>query len=167
MSKIVDDVKSGLKGIRGAGDELRGNLLEATDQTFERDQNNPETLAREGKHRAIAEKGKQDISGADDMLARREWEHRSGAAHNRVPATAGRPTEHGHGGTAGAVPLNQQAPTTGRQGIISREEPSAPGTQPGVLPEQPYAAGRGAPPAPGTLAREMRKGPLLESRRLE
>ncbi|KAI2615313.1 hypothetical protein GGR54DRAFT_642333 [Hypoxylon sp. NC1633] len=76
MSKIVDDVKTGIKGIRGAGDAIRGGVLEATDQTFDNNQNHPETQASQAKNRAITEKGKQDVRSVDDMLARREWERK-------------------------------------------------------------------------------------------
>ncbi|KAG5758078.1 hypothetical protein H9Q72_013792 [Fusarium xylarioides] len=73
MSKIIDDVKTGLKGIRGAGDALRGEVLDATDQAFDTDPKHPETLKDSADNRAIADKGKQDMRGADDMIARREW----------------------------------------------------------------------------------------------
>ncbi|KAM0233821.1 hypothetical protein ACHAP5_010253 [Fusarium lateritium] len=76
MSKFVDDVKSGLKGIRGAGDALRGGVLDATDQAFDTDPNHPETLKSRTDNKSIAEKGKQDMKGADNMIARREWEHK-------------------------------------------------------------------------------------------
>jgi hypothetical protein len=76
MSKLVDDVKSGLKGIRGAGDALRGEVLDATDQAFDTDPNHPKTLKKEADNKMIAEKGKQDMRGADNMIARREWEHK-------------------------------------------------------------------------------------------
>ncbi|KAF4499921.1 hypothetical protein FAGAP_3922 [Fusarium agapanthi] len=73
MSKIVDDVKTGLKGIRGAGDAIRGEVLDATDQVFDTDPRHPETLKDSADNRAIADKGKQDMRGADHMIARREW----------------------------------------------------------------------------------------------
>ncbi|KAM0187734.1 hypothetical protein ACHAPA_012048 [Fusarium lateritium] len=76
MSKLVDDVKSGLKGIRGAGDALRGGVLDATDQAFDTNPNHPETLKSRTDNRGIAEKGKQDMKGADNMISRREWEHK-------------------------------------------------------------------------------------------
>ncbi|KAI1114136.1 hypothetical protein F5Y14DRAFT_192174 [Nemania sp. NC0429] len=78
-SRIIDDVKTGVQGIRGAGDALRGNLLQATDQAFDGSKQghghgNPTTQASELKNQAIAEKGKADIDAADEMLARRERE---------------------------------------------------------------------------------------------
>ncbi|KAI0105362.1 hypothetical protein F4776DRAFT_475378 [Hypoxylon sp. NC0597] len=95
MSKIVDDIKTGLKGIRGAGDAIRGEVLEATDQAFDNNQNHPETRASQAKNRVVAEKGKQDLRSVDDMLARREWEHKGvtgadggASAHHRTDADA-------------------------------------------------------------------------------
>ncbi|KAM5522523.1 hypothetical protein FOXYSP1_16414 [Fusarium oxysporum f. sp. phaseoli] len=76
MSKLVEDVKSGLKGIRGAGDALRGEVLDATDQAFDTNPQHPETLKDRVDNRTIAEKGKQEMHGADNMIARREWEHK-------------------------------------------------------------------------------------------
>ncbi|KAF4343554.1 hypothetical protein FBEOM_2463 [Fusarium beomiforme] len=76
MSKLVEDVKSGLKGIRGAGDALRGEVLDATDQAFDPNPNHPETLKDRIDNRTVAEKGKQDMKNADNMIARREWEHK-------------------------------------------------------------------------------------------
>ncbi|KAI0450012.1 hypothetical protein F5B21DRAFT_492501 [Xylaria acuta] len=73
-SKIVDDVRTGIKGIRGAGDALRGNLMQATDQAFDNNRNHPETQASELKHETIAQKGKSDMQAVDDRLASRERE---------------------------------------------------------------------------------------------
>lgn len=35
MSKIVGDVKSGIKAVRGAGDTIRGTAMEVTDQALD------------------------------------------------------------------------------------------------------------------------------------
>ncbi|KAI1372510.1 hypothetical protein F4677DRAFT_432447 [Hypoxylon crocopeplum] len=94
MSKLVDDVKTGIKGIRGAGDALRGGVLEGTDQAFDNNSNHPETQAAQAKNRAVTEKGKQDVRNVDDMFARREWERK------------------GVTGTPQAAPANQPATTT-------------------------------------------------------
>ncbi|KAI2605328.1 uncharacterized protein GGS25DRAFT_426051 [Hypoxylon fragiforme] len=75
MSRFVDDVKTGLKGIRGAGDAIRGQALEATDQVFDNNPRHPQTQASQIKNRTIADKGKQDIAHMDNMIARREVEH--------------------------------------------------------------------------------------------
>lgn len=103
MSRLVDDVKSGLKGIRGAGDAVRGSVLEATDQAFEKNPNDPESVAHRQRDRAITEKGKADIRGADETIARHEWEHKASAeghgvnqASTTVPSTTQQPAgQHG------------------------------------------------------------------------
>lgn len=121
MSKLVDDVKSGLKGIRGAGDALRGNLMEATDQALDPDSGHPAAQASQSKNRAIAEKGKQDIAGADEMIARREQKHQ----HGGVPANTSTYTGT-HTGTAPA-PGTTQGTTVG-QGFASGGAPASHGT---------------------------------------
>ncbi|KAJ4172872.1 hypothetical protein NW754_003076 [Fusarium falciforme] len=87
MSKLVDDVKSGLKGVRGAGDAIRGEVLKATDQTFEKNPDHPTTVESRTENEAIAEKGKKDLRGADEMLARHEWK-RKGVAPPAHEATS-------------------------------------------------------------------------------
>ncbi|KAK7946417.1 uncharacterized protein PG986_010738 [Apiospora aurea] len=93
MSKIIDDVKSGLKGIRGAGDAIRGSAMEATDQAFDNDSNHPQTQLAQAKNRSITEKGKQDIAGTDHMVARHEQKHgkhtAGAAAAAEEPVTTG------------------------------------------------------------------------------
>jgi len=88
-NKIVDDVKTGLKGIRGAGDALRGEMMAATDQAFDNNQNHPETKASELKNETIREKGKADMQAVDDRLAAREREREAEKARLQagVPAT--------------------------------------------------------------------------------
>ncbi|RSL68792.1 hypothetical protein CEP53_002498 [Fusarium sp. AF-6] len=81
MSKLVDDVKSGLKGIRGAGDAIRGEVLKATDQAFEKNPDHPTTVESRTENEAITEKGKKDLRGADEMLARHEWKRKGVAPH--------------------------------------------------------------------------------------
>lgn len=92
MSKLVDDVKSGLKGVRGAGDAIRGEVLKATDQTFEKNPDHPTTVESRTENEAIAEKGKRDLQGADEMLARHEWK-RKGVAPPAHEATSSE-TQH-------------------------------------------------------------------------
>ncbi|KAK8070756.1 hypothetical protein PG997_010959 [Apiospora hydei] len=108
MSKIIDDVKSGLKGIRGAGDAIRGSAMEATDQAFDNDNNHPQTQLAQAKNRSITEKGKQDIAGTDHMVARHEQKHgkhTAGAAAGATePVTTG--TAAGTGtGVGGATEM--------------------------------------------------------------
>ncbi|KAI0130413.1 hypothetical protein BJ170DRAFT_593923 [Xylariales sp. AK1849] len=100
MSKLVDDVKSGLKGIRGAGDAVRGTVLEATDQALDNNTKHPATQESQMKNHAIAEKGKHDIRGADEMMARHEWQKKEGYA----PASSTTSTHtSGTTGTAGTT----------------------------------------------------------------
>ncbi|KAI0975659.1 hypothetical protein F4678DRAFT_417962 [Xylaria arbuscula] len=94
-NKIVDDVKTGLKGIRGAGDALRGSVLDAADQAFDNKQNHPETQASELKNQTITEKGKRDIQAVDDRLANHEQKrdarksNQAGLAGNGAGAARG------------------------------------------------------------------------------
>ncbi|KAI1260368.1 hypothetical protein F5Y18DRAFT_256285 [Xylariaceae sp. FL1019] len=74
-NQIIEDVKTGIKGIRGAGDAIRGSAMGAVDQTLDNG-DHPTTQASELKNQSITEKGKQDINAVDDMVARREQEHR-------------------------------------------------------------------------------------------
>jgi hypothetical protein len=76
MSKTIDDVKAGVKGVRGMGDVLRGEMMGATDKVFESSGSKPgheADVRSQAKHQAIKDKGRQDIQGMDDMFARREW----------------------------------------------------------------------------------------------
>ncbi|KAJ8112299.1 hypothetical protein ONZ43_g5425 [Nemania bipapillata] len=88
-NKIVDDVKTGLKGIRGAGDALRGNLMQAADQAFDNNQNHPTTQASELKNQTIAEKGKKDIQALDERLARHEQEREARKQDQAAAGLAG------------------------------------------------------------------------------
>lgn len=85
MSKIVEDVKSGLKGLRGAGDAIRGSTMEATDELFDQGANHPQSAASQTKNRALAEKGTQEVKTADQNIGSRHGP----AAHsgNTVPRT--------------------------------------------------------------------------------
>ncbi|KAI1177890.1 hypothetical protein F4777DRAFT_576702 [Nemania sp. FL0916] len=105
-SKIIDDVKTGVKGIRGAGDALRGNLMQATDQAFDNSSNqNHHThtqAASEVKNESIAEKGKRDIQAADDMIARREQEREARKMDQAAAVAAAGQTHNGAGAQRGA-----------------------------------------------------------------
>ncbi|KAI1100033.1 hypothetical protein F4804DRAFT_320125 [Jackrogersella minutella] len=108
MSRIVEDVKTSLKGIRGAGDAIRGGVLEATDQAFDNDQSHPTTQTAQTKNRAIAEKGKQDARKVDEMFARREWERKGvSGAETANPS---------HQSTATGGPHEQAAPIASYNG---------------------------------------------------
>lgn len=87
MTGIIDDVKSGLKGIRGAGDAIRGTAMEKTDEVFDNDNNHPQTQLSQAQHRGIIEKGKQDIAGTDHMVARHEQKHGKDTATGAAAAS--------------------------------------------------------------------------------
>ncbi|KAH7129152.1 hypothetical protein EDB81DRAFT_808783 [Dactylonectria macrodidyma] len=144
MSKIIEDVKSGLKGIRGTGDVLRGEAMEAADQAFEKNPQHPAVQESHTENRAVYEKGKQDMRGADNMIARHEWKHkaadeagrREAAAHGAAPSTTQPIPTSDHGSDAmgtGAYVPNQTAgqSDTTRIGKPLVQEPGAqvPGRQ--------------------------------------
>ncbi|KAH8658410.1 hypothetical protein BX600DRAFT_552538 [Xylariales sp. PMI_506] len=85
MSKIVDDIRSGLKGIRGAGEVARGEANAAADHAFDNEHKHAANQQSELRHQAVADKGRRDINQADEMVARHEWKHeqqRNGANRN-------------------------------------------------------------------------------------
>lgn len=86
MSKIVEDVRSGLKGIKGAGDAIRGTTMEATDQLFDQGSNHPQTAASQEKNRTLAEKGMQEARLADRNIGQR---HGPAAKAGTMGATTG------------------------------------------------------------------------------
>ncbi|KAF4975739.1 hypothetical protein FZEAL_7515 [Fusarium zealandicum] len=110
MSKLVQDVKSGLKGIRGAGDAIRGEALEATDKAFNPNPTNPSAIEAQAENKGISQKGKHDMKGADEMFARREWEKKGVVP----PAHAGTRQDnvHPHAG----VPSNTQPVSNAQYG---------------------------------------------------
>lgn len=69
-TKVADDIKAGLKGIRGAGEAIRGGTLEATDELFDNNPNHPETQTSKLENRSIMEKGKQDMKNADGVIGK-------------------------------------------------------------------------------------------------
>ncbi|KAK7750181.1 hypothetical protein SLS62_007932 [Diatrype stigma] len=95
MSKIVDDVKSGLKAVRGAGDTLRGSAMEVTDQALDNSGNHPETVASQAKNHTLAEKGKRDMKIADEEVGLREREKEA----NRGVTSGSGSTVPGHAAT--------------------------------------------------------------------
>lgn len=68
MSKITDDIRAGLKGIRGAGDVIRGKAMEAADNLFDPKTHETETNASKARNRALADQGVQDIKDADRVI---------------------------------------------------------------------------------------------------
>ncbi|KAK9787916.1 putative CsbD-like domain-containing protein [Seiridium cardinale] len=122
MSNIGNDIKSGLKGIHGVGEALRGSVNEAADQALDTNTKHPaaqmppapddvpSTCAKKEwltpgagqesqlKNRGVAEKGKADIAGADNMIARHEVKHQGTGA-----PVQSQPVEGNHAFTGGAT----------------------------------------------------------------
>lgn len=86
MSNIVQDIKSGLKGIKGAGDAVRGNILQAGDELLNpKGADHPDTVAAQAKNRAIAEKGAAEARAAQQNIGAR---HGNSAAVDTQNETA-------------------------------------------------------------------------------
>jgi hypothetical protein len=119
MPKAVDQFKAGLKGIRGAGDVLRGEFMEATDRLFEK-KNKPKDPVTRSKHNAIIEKGAQDMRGAGGIFARNKWAQK-GMTHphdaQNDPATT----------TAPAAPTTEAHPEARHEGELPSHRPVEPG----------------------------------------
>lgn len=108
MSKLVEDVKAGIKGVRGMGDVLRGEVMEATDKAFEHRGSRPgheADVRAQAKNQSVKEKGRADIQGMDDMFARREWARKE----NQLGETG---LERGDMHTHEAVPGETQPATS-------------------------------------------------------
>jgi hypothetical protein len=58
---IVDDIKSGLHGIHGAGEAIRGGAMEALDSIFHKKEG-------EAKDREIYERGLAEMRGTEDRF---------------------------------------------------------------------------------------------------
>lgn len=84
MSSVVKDIKSGLKGVKGAGDVIRGSTMEAADELFDQGANHPQTAASQTKNRALADKG-----AADAKMADRDIGARHGTAAHGTTTSAG------------------------------------------------------------------------------
>ncbi|ROW02876.1 hypothetical protein VSDG_01753 [Cytospora chrysosperma] len=96
-TNIAQDIKAGLKGIRGAGEAVRGSTLEATDELFDNSPNHPATQASKMENRSIAEKGKQDLRGADAVIGQG---HGVAAASSKSSSRTTPQTVRGSAGTA-------------------------------------------------------------------
>jgi outer membrane murein-binding lipoprotein Lpp len=102
MSNLGNDIKSGLKGIFGAGEALRGTVNEAADQALDTDVKHPAAQQSQLKNRSVAEKGKADIAGADNMIARHEAKHQgTGAPVQSQPVEGNHAFSGGATGTSG------------------------------------------------------------------
>lgn len=106
-TNIAQDIKAGLKGIRGAGEAVRGSTLEATDELLDNSPNHPETQASKLQNQAIKEKGKQDLQGADSVIGQhhgvKQGQTVRGSAGTAAPAATGRAgEEYSSGSNIGA-----------------------------------------------------------------
>jgi hypothetical protein len=130
MAPIAEDIKSGLRGIKGAGDALRGSVMEATDQAFDSNPTHPTTVAKQQQHRQTAENGKQGIREADEMIARHESKRKTTAATEPQAAVVANQQDSAPGlaapgiaapnpapeNPANAAPYSQQPVETEQQG---------------------------------------------------
>lgn len=131
---MTDNIKTGLKGIRGAGDVIRGEALDAADRVFD-NPNHPASQANTGKNRTIAERGRQDLRDADEAFARREWERKGVAPPSSAAHPAAQPGTHSGvtaaSDNAGAPPLPERhagpttAATNNAQGAGYANQPGA------------------------------------------
>jgi hypothetical protein len=112
--KFTDDVKSAFRGIRGAGDAIRGTAMEAVDTAAD-------SKEGEARNHALAQKGVNDMEGADQRFGQRREEH-----HTVGPAA----------GTAGQHAVTGNTATTGigaGSGAVTGSDAHA-GTVPGQMP---------------------------------
>jgi hypothetical protein len=101
MSKVAKDVKAGLKGIRGAGEAIRGDAMEAADELLDQNPNHPQTQVSQAKNEAIKEKGKEQLANADETIG-----HRHGTRSKTAAANANA-NANARGGTAAPVATSE------------------------------------------------------------
>lgn len=105
-SKIAQDIKAGIKGIHGAGEAIRGETLQATDELLDNSNKHTETETSKLKNEAIAEKGKRDYRNADDLIGKHH-----GVASTAAATDGSTNAVRGSTGTGTAAPV-----ATGRAG---------------------------------------------------
>lgn len=105
---IGEQVRSGLKGIYGAGEAIRGTAMEEVDKALD-----PKSSSKTGssENQAIAEKGKADMKAADETIGHNHGVNSASAntapatsagAHSTAPGSIGS-TGSTIGGAAGGV----------------------------------------------------------------
>jgi hypothetical protein len=93
---LVNDIKSGLHGIHGAGEALRGGAMEALDGVFHKHDG-------EAKDRAIYEKGVAEMQGTETHFEHERQMHEQPAStttsisHAHHTPTFGHHSDTGHG----------------------------------------------------------------------
>lgn len=86
MSSIAQDIRSGLRGIKGAGDAVRGKILEAGDEILDpKGSTHPDIAAAQAKNRAITEQGAAKAREAQKDIGAR---HGASAASDTQTGTA-------------------------------------------------------------------------------
>ncbi|KAI1765665.1 hypothetical protein GGR53DRAFT_254138 [Hypoxylon sp. FL1150] len=88
MSKYIQDFITAIKGIRGAGDTIRGEVMDATDRVFANKFNHKETEEAQAKNRALAQKGRQEMRDADLLIGRHDFDPKEEPAATATPAGA-------------------------------------------------------------------------------
>ncbi|KAI5459138.1 hypothetical protein BGZ63DRAFT_447654 [Mariannaea sp. PMI_226] len=143
MAHLADDAKTALKGIRGAGDAIRGEMLDAADRAFERDPNHPTSIATNAKNQAIREKGKADVRNVDEMFARHEWNRKKGVEGQGYQPPPNQPSAHEppvHQPAMHQPQVNQppaQAANTGTARFPVEHQPGHVEPQRGTVPNEP------------------------------
>ena len=178
MTRLIDDVKSGIKGIRGAGEVIRGEALEAADRAFERDPHHPAVAASAAENRGISDQGRRDVKGMDEMFAKREWEKKGVPRETQtqtqapVPTTAAATHPPPHQTTHTAAPQGENltgSTYAGAEGIGHHNGGGGGAYEPGVAPghadvrqAQPPMSATGAhhppPPPPHQTAHNTAPG---------
>lgn len=72
--EIVDDIKSGLHGIHGAGEVIRGGAMEALDGVFHK-------YDGEARNREIVDRGLAEMKGTDDRFEDRHHPQQGEVGH--------------------------------------------------------------------------------------
>ena len=94
-SNIISDIKSGLKGLHGVGETVRGNINQAID-TAAHDQ------VGESKNQAVAAKGEREMARGEDMVDRHRGLKTGGVGVGST-VTTGTETMERSGAHSGAV----------------------------------------------------------------
>lgn len=95
---IGQDIKTSLKGIHGAGEALRGSVNNAADQALDTNEKHTSAQQSQLKNESITQKGKSDLAGVDNMLARHEAKHQVTGAPVQT-----QPVEGNHAFSGGRV----------------------------------------------------------------